>query len=409
MSRDISVPSTGDGHRSRNILDSFAMPHERVIFIPFIFGFGGVERLALSLSRFLNETGVPHSIACFQDTIDLASYAEWPLAVNAVSARRNIVHEAIALRRSPVFQSNDAGSVLVFDLKGALYSQFIRRECVIHLTDPPSLLPTDITRDAFSAAATRAQSLAGLRHPLHSVRAEIAHRATRRGVRRAARVVVMTRVIAEELRRLYDVEATIVRPGVDTRNMRKTASSGNGLRILSISRLETSKRLHWVLSALAALNARSAAFGADRDWRFDIVGDGSQRRELEKLSSDLGLASRVRFHGWLDDDAAQRLTSESNLFIMPAAQGYGLPALESLVRGVPVIAHRDSGVSEILQSTPWVRLVSAPDGSDLGDAIAEMSAAISRGALRDYPVPMIPSETDWAAELSRICGWVGEG
>ena len=163
-----------------------------------------------------------------------------------------------------------------------------------------------------------------------------------------------------------------------------------------------------MLSALADLNARSSAFGANRDWRFDVVGDGSQRGELEKLSSDLGLADRVSFHGWLDDDAVQRLASESSLFIMPAAQGYGLPALESLVRGVPVIAHRDSGVSEILQSTPWVRLVSASDGSDLGDAIAEMSAAISRGALRDYPVPMIPSETDWAAEISRICGWIGD-
>jgi glycosyltransferase involved in cell wall biosynthesis len=218
----------------------------------------------------------------------------------------------------------------------------------------------------------------------------------------------MTRAIAQELRRLYEVEATIVRPGVDTRNMRKSVLSGSRLRILSISRLEASKRLHWVLSSLAALGARSAAFGPGGDWRFDIVGDGTQRPELEKLSSDLGLADRVRFHGRLDDDAVQRLTFESNLFIMPAAQGYGLPALESLVRGVPVIAHRDSGVSEILQSTPWVRLVSAPDGSDLGDAIAEMSAAISRGALRDYPVPMIPSETDWAAEISRICRWSGD-
>lgn len=383
------------------------MPYERVIFIPFIFGFGGVERLVLSLSRFLNDSGIPHSVACFQDTIDLPSYADWPLSVKAIPARRSMVHEARALMQSPIFKSDDRSRVLAFDLKGALYSQFIPRPSVLHLTDPPSLLPTDITRDAFSAATSLTQSLARLRHPMHALRAELAHRATRRGVRRAAEVVVMTRVIADELHRLYGVDCRIVRPGVDTSKAASTAQPADGLRMLSISRLESSKRIDWVLNALADLENNLAQFTANNDWRFDIVGDGSQRRELEQRSFDLGLNDRVRFHGWLDDDAVQQVTSQSNLFIMPAAQGYGLPALESLVRGVPVIVHRDSGVSEILQSSPWVRLVSAPDGKDLSNAIAEMSEGITRGALHDYPVPMIPSERDWAAEISRICGWIG--
>jgi glycosyltransferase involved in cell wall biosynthesis len=382
------------------------MPHERVIFIPFIFGFGGVERLALSLARFLDDAGISHSIACFQDTIDLASHADWPLSVKPIPARRSMLDEARALLRSPVFRSTAEDKVLVFDLKGALYSQFIPRPCVVHLTDPPSLLPTDITRDAFTNAATVGQALDRLRHPLHSLRAELAHRATRRGVRRAAEVVVMTKAIADEVNRLYGVHCRLLRPGVDTSKAASTAKSGDALRMLSISRLESSKRIDWILDALARLRSQPSVFSANTGWQLDIVGDGSRRKDLEQLSSDLGLTEHVRFHGWLTDDEMGYVAANAGLFLMPAAQGYGLPALESLVRRTPVVVHRDSGVSEILESTPWVRIVSAAEGTDLAPAIAEMAETISQNALSDYPVPKIPSETEWAEEMSRICGWI---
>jgi glycosyltransferase involved in cell wall biosynthesis len=178
------------------------------------------------------------------------------------------------------------------------------------------------------------------------------------------------------------------------------------LRLLSISRLESTKRIDWILRALADLETNTHPLSNRVEWRLDIVGDGTMRSDLERLARDLGLISRIRFHGWLTDDEIKNITTDATLFLMPAAQGYGLPALESLVRRTPVILHRDSGVSEIFDSNPWVRIVSAPDGRDLAPAIAEMTEAISRGVLSDYPVPKIPSETDWAEEMARICGWI---
>jgi hypothetical protein len=51
-------------------------------------------------------------------------------------------------------------------------------------------------------------------------------------------------------------------------------------------------------------------------------------------------------------------------------------------------------------------MISAADGSDVDGAITDMAQAISRGTLSDYPVPVIPSETEWAAEIAGICGWM---
>lgn len=70
---------------------------KRVIFVPFIDAFGGSERLVLDLSRFLYETGTPHVLACFRNTIDLQSYADWPLPLHQMRPNRNSVSEARSL------------------------------------------------------------------------------------------------------------------------------------------------------------------------------------------------------------------------------------------------------------------------------------------------------------------------
>ena len=62
---------------------------ERIIFVPFIHGFGGVERLILALSRYLYNHGIAHKVVCFNQTIDLAHYADWPMVVDEIACKRN--------------------------------------------------------------------------------------------------------------------------------------------------------------------------------------------------------------------------------------------------------------------------------------------------------------------------------
>jgi glycosyltransferase involved in cell wall biosynthesis len=182
--------------------------------------------------------------------------------------------------------------------------------------------------------------------------------------------------------------------------------NGSGpLTIVSISRLEPSKRINWLINALSELEHGDVPLSARVDWRLSVIGDGSQRKELEQLAVETGLSSRIRFHGFVSDEEAQRLTRFAGLFVMPATQGYGLPALEFLARGVPVILHRDSGVSEILEGSPWVRILSSSDGSDLSAAINAINEEIALGSFASLPLPLLPSESEWASRIAQICGW----
>lgn len=383
---------------------------ERIIFVPFIHAFGGVERLVLALSRFLHEHGLAHTVACFSETIDFATYAEWPMTVRELAPRRDSFSEGWALNRY-MRAAHAVGSPppLLFDLKGAFYAgMFPSPGYHLHLTDPPSLLPSEVSKYAFSSRRAYPSFRNEVRPGLAKmIRGEIVHRINRRGASSALSVIAMTHAIADELRMLYSDEAKIVRPGVRMPSIqpRSHAQAMGNVRMLSVCRLEPNKRLDWILNALAGLESSAAPLSKKTDWIVDLVGDGSQREELQNLAVQRGIAERVVFHGRVSDARVEELFTDAGLFLMPAVQGYGLPALEALARGVPVILHRESGVSEILKETPWAEIIE--DGAeDLASAINIMVDRLYSHELEKSPVPEFPTEIDWAREICTHCKWI---
>lgn len=376
---------------------------ERIIFVPFIHAFGGVERLVLGLSRYLHQRDCAHAIVCFDQTIDLAAHADWPLQVRELKPRRNSLAESLALRRylrtASAWRFSPA---LVFDLNGALYAGFSARgSYVLHLTDPPSLLPTDVSKNAPSL---RCRGLVGAQRGgwNQSLRAELSHRVNARGVRKAAKVIVMTQSIAQEVKDLYGVTPRIVRPGVPVpalRPARRRVALAEPLRLLSVSRLEANKRIDWILRALAEAPRRTD------NLVLDVVGDGSQSPELKRLAQELGLGRRVVFHGRVSDERLKEIYAAGHLFLMPAVQGYGLPALEALASGMPVILHRESGVAEILGGTPWAEVMDNTPGS-LPRALNTMLGRLRNQVFQTESPPAVPSEDGWAQAICRTCGWI---
>ena len=383
---------------------------QRIIFVSCIHAFGGVERLILSLSHFLHERGLPHTVVCFSDTINFAAHADWPMPVHVLTARRNPISEGRALNRYlRTTRAADALPPLLFDLKGAFYMGMSPAlPYHLHLTDPPSLLPSELSKFAFSLQRNRSRSAKESRPGLvKALRGEIAHQLNRRGTLNALSVIAMTHSIADELYKLYSVEAKIIRPGVKIPSLpaMNNMVAGGKVRFLSVCRLEQNKRLDWILNALAALESSASPLSEKIDWVLDIVGDGSQREELQHLAGRLGIAQRVVFHGRISDARVEDVFASANLFLMPAVQGYGLPALEALARGVPVVLHKESGVSEILKENLWVEIIEE-DTDDLASAIDTMVDRILSGELEQSPKPQFPTETGWAHDICLQCKWL---
>lgn len=380
---------------------------KRIIFVPFIGAFGGVERLILSLASHLNRSGQEHAVLCFHDTIGLEKHANWTLDVVQLKPARSNVAEARALAH--YFKDSKLcvfNRFLIFDLKGAFYAGMAGlKGFVLHLTDPPSLLTVESSR--FSASYQKFAGSGRGGSIKQKMIGEVVHRVNRRGVRRAAKVIAMTHCIEAELNFLYGVHPVVIRPGVSEAQKNdwvKPHCMKNQFRILSVSRLEPSKRLDEVIKTLSELRDCSQYSGVT--WEVDFAGAGPALDDLRELARSLELSDQIRFHGRVSDQELEVLFSQSDLFIMPAVQGYGLPALEALIRNVPVILHQDSGVSEILGDTPWAQIVA--DCSQLAPALIQMRSRIEAGQLDAFSKPMIPLDVQWSGQIANECGWDSE-
>ncbi len=371
-----------------------------MIFVPFMTAIGGVERLALNLSRHLYKRGAPHMIVTFSNSMNLGTYADWPVNIVELRGRRNSLLEMRRLRRWLKAQaksnaSND--SILVFDLKGAFYVPFCPSPYVLHLTDPPSLLTADVSKHAPSIATSPKTSSA------RQLRGELVHRVNSAGVKRARTVIAMTNHIAREIQELYGVNPVILRPGIQTPpQLPRVGPRAGPLRFLTIVRLVPTKRIDWILDLLA--NLEVTRWKGLVEWELIVVGDGPTRDELVTQAAGLGISDSIRWLGTVTDDELEKAYAEASVFLMPAAQGWGLPALEALVRHLPVVLHEASGVAEILGGSPWVELARGESSADFGAATKKMIERLDLLHEEGTP-PVVPRDDDWAAKIFAECGW----
>ena len=110
-------------------------------------------------------------------------------------------------------------------------------------------------------------------------------------------------------------------------------------------------RLVWQKGLDRVLKDADAWLGAGEghDWTFWIVGEGPQKKKLEKIIARLRpeTAARIRFTGWRAD--LPTLLKQSDLFLLPSRyEGMPNVLLEAALAGLPVLCSRCDGVEEIL-------------------------------------------------------------
>ena len=297
---------------------------------------------------------------------------------------------------------------MAFDLKSASYCGAFRVPAfVLHVDDPPSLLPTDISKYAWSARR-RYPPFATIpgKGWARSCWAEAVHRLLSRGMKKASAVVVTSKASASEVEQLYGIQPEIVRLGI--RLPKRLA--GPEMRLpspvvfLSVGRLERNKRVDWILKALKILESSQPPLSARVDWRLHIVGEGSQKIPLMELCTALGFGCRVTFHGFVSEQQLEAIYKMAHIFLMPAVQGYGIPALEALARRVAVVLSRESRVSEVFEQSSAVRIVENGEG-ELAQGILGMVEHLQEGGLRGNSWPTIRADNDWVQEIAGICDW----
>lgn len=91
-----------------------------------------------------------------------------------------------------------------------------------------------------------------------------------------------------------------------------------------------------------AIRAFATSGLAASGWDLTVAGNGDEQPRLERLASELGVAHRVSFPGWVDDVPA--LYDRASMLLAPAAtEPCGLTVIEAMAHGLPVIAAAAGG------------------------------------------------------------------
>ena len=135
--------------------------------------------------------------------------------------------------------------------------------------------------------------------------------------------------------------------------------------VMTVGRLVTMKGQLHLVDAVPALRRRVP------DVQVVVVGDGHLRPALERRVGDLGVEEAVHLVGHRDD--ARELLQAADVFVLPSLrEGMPLGLLEAMEAGLPAVATRVVGTTEVVEDGVTGLLVPPADPVALGAALAAL-------------------------------------
>ena len=148
---------------------------------------------------------------------------------------------------------------------------------------------------------------------------------------------------------------------------------------LVLGRHDPHKNLARLLQAFAALPVRDGAM------RLRLVGPSDPRYTptLKRLAAELGIADRCDWLDWVSDSERLALLNRCRALVLVSLwEGFGLPALEAMACGTPVLAARAGALPEVVGDAALLvdprRVEAISDGLRQLEEDPQLAANLSR-------------------------------
>ena len=191
--------------------------------------------------------------------------------------------------------------------------------------------------------------------------------------RSAERIIAVSQAAAAEITRVLDVPPERIDvvyeggrppgPATPEPELRARLELGDAPIVFSVSARRPHKNLNRLLHAFAGLPEGPLLVLPGYPTPFE--------GRLAEAISRLGLRGRVRLLGWVSDADLEGLYRAARCFVFPSlAEGFGLPVLEAMERGLPVACSNTSSLPEVAGDA--ARYFDPLDLDDIRRAIAEV-------------------------------------
>jgi glycosyltransferase involved in cell wall biosynthesis len=172
-------------------------------------------------------------------------------------------------------------------------------------------------------------------------------------LRNADAIIAVTRDMKNEIQRFHKFHVFVVPCGIDLsrfRNISKENLSNKQLKIrdnekliIFVGRLHPIKGVKYLVEAMNIIIQKTPA-------KLLIVGDGEERKNLEKQVVELHLEEFVTFVGKVQNSEVPNLMNASDIFVLPSlSEGLPTTILEAMAAGLPIITTNVRGLPEIVK------------------------------------------------------------
>jgi glycosyltransferase involved in cell wall biosynthesis len=205
-------------------------------------------------------------------------------------------------------------------------------------------------------------------------------RLVRVAIDRGATLHTASDYVAAELRDLYGVAPDrVVRiyPGLGARSsgdpVQGHTVAGSARYVLALGTIEPRKNLPRLVRAFDAVAA------ADREVVLVVAGpDGWGVESFDEAVESVRHRDRIRRLGWVDERQRHNLLAGATVLAYPSVyEGFGLPPLEAMQAGTPVVAARAGALPEVLGDAALL-----PDPTDVDDIADALTRVLEDDQLR---------------------------
>ena len=146
--------------------------------------------------------------------------------------------------------------------------------------------------------------------------------------------------------------------GVDITSNENQPKSKTDINIIVISRLVVQKNIDLVIRAFKILN--------EKNLKLNIIGEGGEFNNLQKLIHDLEVQDNVKILGKIDNNKISDFLKTSDLFIQ-ASNYEGLPhsLLEAVNYNVPILSTEVGGCKDLINNGERGFIISSPPDKNL--------------------------------------------
>jgi glycosyltransferase involved in cell wall biosynthesis len=203
----------------------------------------------------------------------------------------------------------------------------------------------------------RARTNNGLRREFHSYM-------TRQVMHHAARIFAVSNFTKRDVGRYFGIQPEkidVVYNALDENFLRGHATPAEQEMIrgryqvdspflLYAGRISPHKNVARIIEAFSALKGELAKEGAYPDLKLIIIGDEvSKNPDIRRAVIRSGMQHEVRFLGFVSIDVLRIFFDMAKVFVFPSLyEGFGLPPLEAMAHGTPVVASNTSSVPEVV-------------------------------------------------------------